>query len=321
MDLAYNVRIMSTALAIVPRQDLAQPWQRPDLIESFLSGRNPRTLQAYSDDLQDFARFIGAQDIDEASQQLLAQGHGGANSMALSYRAHLIGRGLAPVSINRKLAALRSLVKLANTLGLVPWSLQVPNLPSQSYRDTTGPGRAGFKAMLEEATHARDRAILRLLHSLGLRRSEVVNLDLADIDLEAGTVWILGKGRSQKERLTLPPTTRAALEAWISIRGSAPGPLFFTFARGYKGQGRRLGSHGLYFIVRKLGRKAGLTVRPHGLRHAGITAGLDLTNGNVRAVQKFSRHRDLRILTIYDDNRLDLGGDVARLVDADIGLG
>ena len=55
-------------------------------------------------------------------------------------------------------------------------------------------------------------------------------------------------------------------------------------------------------------------MRPHGLRHASITAALDITGGDVRAVQRFSRHRNLTTLTVYDDNRLDLGGKVARLV-------
>ncbi|HEX9485609.1 MAG TPA: hypothetical protein VF976_00965 [Gemmatimonadales bacterium] len=51
-------------------------------------------------------------------------------------------------------------------------------------------------------------------------------------------------------------------------------------------------------------------VRPRGLRHAAITGALDLT-GDQRAVQRFSRHKDVRTLTIYDDNRQDLAGDVA----------
>ena len=54
---------------------------------------------------------------------------------------------------------------------------------------------------------------------------------------------------------------------------------------------------------------------PHGLRHAAITAALDLT-GDLQAVQRFSRHKDVRTLTVYDDNRQDLGGDVARRVAA-----
>jgi integrase/recombinase XerC len=68
-------------------------------------------------------------------------------------------------------------------------------------------------------------------------------------------------------------------------------------------------------MVRALGIGVGLSVRPHGLRHAAITAALDLT-GDLRAVQRFSRHKDVRTLTVYDDNRQDLGGDVARRVAA-----
>ena len=285
------------------------------MVEAFLAGRNPRTFHAYSADLADFCRFLGiAQDIDSAARMLLDRGHGEANGLALEYRAHLVRRGLQAATINRRLAALRSLVQLARTLGMVPWSLDVENLKAQSYRDTRGPGRIGFRLLLEGAGNERDRAILRLLHDLGLRRGEVVALDVADVDLDEGALWILGKGRTQKERLTLPEPTKVALAAWVGARGSEPGPLFINFDRARKG--RRLTGTGLYFMVRRLGQRAGFAVRPHGLRHGGITEALDLTNGNVRAVQRFSRHRDVRILTIYDDNRTDLGGDVARLVAA-----
>jgi integrase/recombinase XerC len=68
-------------------------------------------------------------------------------------------------------------------------------------------------------------------------------------------------------------------------------------------------------MVSKLGGAVGLVTRPHGLRHAAITAALDKTNGNTRMVQRFSRHKKLETLGLYDDNRQDLGGEVARLVD------
>jgi len=62
-----------------------------------------------------------------------------------------------------------------------------------------------------------------------------------------------------------------------------------------------------------------VTIRPPGggLRHAAIAAALDLT-GDLQAVQRVSRHKDVRTLTIYDDNRQDLGGDVARRVAAQV---
>jgi len=306
---------MATAIVPLDPVPLAPPsWPRRALVDSFLAGRNPRTFEAYQRDLADFCRFLRVEDIEAAARTLLERGHGEANALALEYRAHMIERGLQGASINRHLAALRSLVRLARTLGMVPWALDVKNLKAENYRDTRGPGRDGFRLMLEAAGNERDRAILRLLHDLALRRSEVVGMDLEDVNLEDGTIWILGKGRGAKERLTLPEQTSAALASWLTARGPEPGPLFVNFDRAKKG--RRLTGTGLYFMVRKLGERAGLAVRPHGLRHGGITEALDLTNGNVRAVQRFSRHRDLRILTIYDDNRLDLAGDVARLVAA-----
>jgi integrase/recombinase XerC len=202
---------------------LTFPQPRRDLVEAFLAGRNPCTLCAYQADLADFCRFLGVEDAEAAAHILLEGGHGKANSLALAHRADLVGRGLQAATVNRRLAALRSLVQLARTLGMVPWSLEVENMKAQSYRDTRGPGRTGFRRLLEAVSNERDRAILRLLHDLGLRRGEVVALDLEDVDLEAGTVWVLGKGRTQKEQLTLPEPTRAALAAWISVRGHKQG--------------------------------------------------------------------------------------------------
>jgi integrase/recombinase XerC len=290
------------------------------LVAAFLAGRNERTLRAYRNDLEDFRSYLKAGDVDEAARILLSRGHGEANALVLAYRADMVTRKLQAATVNRRLAAVRSLVKLARTLEMVPWSIEVENLKAQAYRDTRGPGRQGFRRLMEEAGSRtdrkalRDRAVLRLLHDLALRRAEVVSLDVEDVDLESGSVTILGKGRTQKERLSLPEPTKAALSSWIGARGTEPGPLFLNFDRA--GKGARLTGTGLYLVVRDLGRKAGLTVRPHGLRHAGITEALDLTNGNIRAVQRYSRHRDMRILNVYDDNRADLGGDVARLVAA-----
>ena len=79
-------------------------------------------------------------------------------------------------------------------------------------------------------------------------------------------------------------------------------------------EGRRLTGRGLYSMIRKLGESLGLKVWPHGLHHAAVTEALNLTNGNLRAVQRFSRHKDTRILMIYDDNRQDLAGEGARKV-------
>lgn len=289
------------------------------LVEAFLAGRKATTLQAYRQDLEDFRAFVGTATSADAAAVLLAHGHGAANGLGLAYRAALVDRGLSPATVNRRLAALRSLVALARTLGLVPWRLEVANVKSEAYRDTRGPGRVGVRALLDElderldAKAVRDRALVRLLYDLALRRGEVVALDVADVNLEAGTVAVVGKGRTERVRLTLPEPTVAALAAWLEVRGVESGPLFVNFDRA--GKGGRLTGRSVGRVVAELGAAVGLTVRPHGLRHAAITDALDRT-GDARRVQRFSRHAKLETLLRYDDNRQDLGGEVARLVAA-----
>jgi integrase/recombinase XerC len=310
--------------AVIPSAnglDPSSPAAR--LLAAFLSGRKADTIKAYRADLEDFQAFAQAASLSEAAQRLMASCPGDANAQALSYKAHLLERGLSAATVNRRLAALRSLVKLGRTLGLVTWTLEVEGMKSETYRDTKGPGRAGFRDMLDalakrqDAKGIRDRAILRCLFDLGLRRAEVIRLDMDDFNPEAATVAVLGKGRTEKVSLTLPPETHAAIVAWLAIRGGDPGPLFRSMDPAKKGDGR-LSGMGLYLAVRGAGEMVGIKTRPHGLRHAAITEALDVTRGNIRAVQKFSRHRDVRVLERYDDNRLDLAGEVARQVAASV---
>jgi integrase/recombinase XerC len=289
------------------------------LLAAFLSGRKATTLRAYRQDLAAFAAFLGAPYAEDAAKQLLARGPGPANSLALAFRSHMLDAGLSPATVNRRLAALRSLVKLARTVGMVHWHLDVEGVRDEPLRDSRGPGTDAMRELLARlsrrggAKAARDAALVRLLFDLGLRRAEAVALDLADLDPAVSAVMVLGKGRRIKERLTLPGPTRKAVAAWLDYRGRRPGPLFVRLDPGRPGQDlRRLSGAAVYEVVRRLGEEAGLRVRPHGLRHSAITEALELTGGDVRAVQRFSRHRDVRVVQRYDDCRRDLAGDVAR---------
>jgi integrase/recombinase XerC len=223
--------------------------------------------------------------------------------LALAWRTSLQERRLQAATINRRLAALRSLVQLTRTLGIVPWTLEVQNVRAESCRDTRGPGRRG----------------VRLLYDLGLRRSEVVALDVNDLDLDAGTLAVLGKGRTQKFKLTLPEPTRAALQGWLEARGTEPGPLFTNFDRARKGC--RLTGRSLYRIVRRLGERVGLKVRPHGLRHTAITEACKVAQANgmgLKEVLDVSRHSDVKVLMVYRDRERDVQGQLATLVAAGV---
>lgn len=294
------------------------------LVSAFLSGRNERTLAAYRQDLEDFRAWLGTGSIDDAAGALFRLPHGEANACGLAYKAALLSRGLSPATINRRLAAIRSLVKLARTLGMVAWALEVENVKTKPYRDTRGPGRAGFESMLAAAGEqppkkaSRDAAILRLLHDLGLRRGELVALNVKDVDIEAGTVAVVGKGRREKETLSMPKPTSDALARWLRKRGGEAGPLFLNMDRA--GKGARLTATSVYRVVRRLGERAGIETRPHGLRHTAITEACRKAQEagfGIEEVLDFSRHSrkgGLAVLMLYRDRDRNLQGRLATLV-------
>ena len=307
-------------LAVIERKEV-QRRGADELVSAWLAGRSPQTVDAYRRDLADFAAYVGVDSPARAAEALLGAGAGEANLVALRYRAALLDRGLSPATVNRRLAALRSLVKVARMVGLVSFALDISNVRSQAYRDTRGPGVEGYRSLLDalqgrsDAKGARDRAMLHLLFDLGLRRAEVVSLDLVHLDLSGGSVGVMGKGRRERISLTLPGPTREALAAWLTFRGEEAGPLFLSMDRAAKGSGRLTG-RALHQVVSAIGRTVGLHVWPHGLRHAAITTALDRTAGDVRSVARFSRHMDIRVLGRYDDNREDMAGRIACLVAA-----
>lgn len=300
-----------------------QPPAPPDLLATFLAGRNERTLRAYQSDLQTFRAFVNAPTVADAVNALLRGGQGAANGTVLRFRAHLTDANRAPASINRALSALRALLKLARMLGAVSWSLDVPNVPAEAYRDTRGPGVAGVKKLLAatekggDALALRDRAIVRVLYDLGLRRAEAASLDVADVDFARKTVAVIGKRRTAKTLLTLPPATINALRDWLAVRGTEPGALFWNFDHAQKGAERRLTPHSVYRIVRGRGQSAGIKVAPHGLRHTAITEACKAAHAAgipLEEVMDFSRHRDVKILMIYRDRETDRQGQIAALV-------
>lgn len=303
---------------------LAVPPDAARLVASWLSGRSTETIRAYRQDLESFAAFVGAEDVDAAARELLGRGQGGANALALDWRNGMADAGRSSATVNRRLAALRSLVTLGRTLGMVGWTLEVPNLRGAPMRDTRGPGTKGVAGMLEalrsrsDMKGVRDRAILRLLYDLALRRGEVVSLDVADVDLSSPipSVAIKGKGRTGKEPRTLAPQTAAALRAYLAARGMEPGPLFVNVDRA--GKGRRLTGRSVAYVIGRLGAEVGIKARPHGLRHAAITRALELLQGDVAKARRFSRHAKVETLMVYDDRRSDSAGETARALASEI---
>ncbi|MFC1482487.1 tyrosine-type recombinase/integrase [Myxococcota bacterium] len=296
----------------------------PHLVEDWLAGKSERTRQAYAGDLRRFASWAGVSDLDAAARKLLAAGPRGARHLVLGYRGYLEGRGLSPATINRALAALRSVVELARDGGVIDWSLNVKGLKARAYRDTRGPSRDQVSLILsaadrhwDSAKAARDGALLRLLYGLALRRSEAVELDVGHLDLTTSRVAVLGKGQHDRYLLTLPLPVLAALTRWLERHPDpSPGtPLFTALDRRTGSDVLRLSARSVARVLQAHCRAVGVCeFAPHALRHAAITHALDATGGDVRRVRAYSRHARLDTLTIYDDHRTNGAAEIAALV-------
>ena len=215
-------------------------------IENFtlsLKGRNlsAHTLRAYESDLEGFAAFMSLRNFLSVKDFTLK-----------NIRAYLAYENIKEISrptMLRKISALRSFAKFLANRGLIkvnPFSLfsaprREKKLPSFL---TEGEASNLMEAEISKRFHYRNKAILELLYSSGLRRSETVGLNIGDINFDEGYVRVLGKG--SKERLV--PVTDIALESisnYLDTRPQAKGeePLFLG------SKGGRLSGEGLAQIV------------------------------------------------------------------------
>jgi len=224
---------------------------------------------------------------------------------------------LAAASVNKHIAALRGVLRAAWRLGLLDAeayqrAADVPpvrgsRLPA-GRSVTPGELHALLRACADDHTPAgaRDAAIIALLYSCGLRRAEVVALDLADYDAEAGTLRVRGKGG--KERLAhVVNGTADALHDWLAVRGDRPGALFCQIRRGGHLTWRRLTTTGVYVILRDRAQQAGVKpLTPHDLRRTFVGDLLD-NGADLATVQQLAGHASPTTTARYDRR-----GDAAR---------
>ena len=173
------------------------------------------TIDAYARDLAAFARFLVARRVRKAS--------GVGTALVRAHLAALADRGLSPRSRARALAAIHGFLRFLTMRGVLradpAAELGVRRPPSRLPRALgAGPVAALLAQPAEQAPRGlRDRALLELLYATGLRVSELVALDLPDVDLRSRQLRALGKGR--KERI-VPFGEKAAeaLRSWLPDR-------------------------------------------------------------------------------------------------------
>lgn len=308
------------------------------VMQHFLLRHQGTTLVGYRSDLAIFAEHVGLVSVtadrppDEATiaatlgaAALLACGRGDANAKVGDWKASMQRRGLAARTINRRLAAVNSMLTLGRQIGVIDWALDVPGIKVNRISNRKGPDVDKIVRLLmrlevdgdDEAV--RDIAVIRLLR-LGLRRGEISSRDLNHVHLVRKKLTIRGKQRHEDEDVTLPNDAATSIENWLAVRGKDAGPLFVRMHTG-----ERMTGHDIWKMTRGRGRQCfgeeeekAEPIRPHGLRHNAATEALNLTGGNVSAVASFTRHVDIRIVQDYDDKRQDRGGEVAKLLDDDL---
>lgn len=211
-------------------------------------------------------------------------------------------KGLSPRSIARRLSAVRSFLGAQVDAGLLPSNpavhVQAPK-PARRLPSTLDADQVTRLVEIagEGPIAMRDRALLELLYSSGLRLSELVGLDLGDVDLDDRTVRVMGKG--SKARVV--PVGRHALEAvrqWLGARvqwADAAQTALFVSRRG-----GRIAARSVQARLKHWSRIQGspMSVHPHMLRHSFATHLLE-SSGDLRAVQELLGHSSISTTQVY----------------------
>ncbi|WP_195738756.1 tyrosine-type recombinase/integrase [Bacteroides cellulosilyticus] len=151
-------------------------------------------------------------------------------------------------------------------------------------------------------TNLRLKSILSLLIFQGLRQIEVIRLNVTDIDLKHKTAFITGKGRDDKERIYLHPTTVKVLKSYLSLYRFREGALFRSESN--NSYGSRLTTKSIREIIKQVFKTLEIDGSTHGFRHFFITKLIKSYKGELLTVSKYSRHRSIQMLEVYNDETI-----------------
>ncbi len=220
-----------------------------------------------------------------------------------------LAESYAPTNANKILAALRGVLRAAFALGQMSAETYTRAVSVKSVRgDRVVRGRAvaqdELRAMFgccntTTPAGARDAALLAVAYGAGLRRHEVVGLDLSGYDRRAGILIVRGKGNKERKAF-ITNGSRSALETWLAIRGDVQGALFFPVNKSNRIESRRMTDQAVYMILRRLAAKAKVErFRPHDLRRTFISDLLDL-GADLSTVQALAAHANVSTTARYD---------------------
>jgi integrase/recombinase XerD len=222
-----------------------------------------------------------------------------------------LSQAYKPATVNKVLAALRGVLRVAWQLGQMTAEDYHKTASVRSVRAETIPaGRELSQGEISALISAcerdpspagvRDAAIIALMYACGLRRAEVVSLDLADYDATSGRLIIRGKGGKERTAWLSNGAARA-MSDWLAVRGDAPGALFVAIRKNGRIFGlSRMTPKTIYKMLEKRARQAGVAhFSPHDLRRTFISDLLD-AGADVVTVARMAGHANVATTARYD---------------------
>jgi site-specific recombinase XerD len=256
-------------------------------------GRSARTVGEYRADIAAFASFMGSRASTlEAKQEDVRR-----------FVIELMGtRGYAATAVRRKLAALRSFfaylvlerVRTDNPASTVPAPKAERRLPKVLTEDEVAKVLRTSVAGRTDELRLRDRAMLELLYASGIRRAELVGLNLENVDLEHRVARVIGKGN--KERMVLlNEASVTAIQMYLGVRPRSADPALFLSRRA-----SRLSLRQAWVIFREAVALSGIakSASPHVMRHSFATHLLE-NGADLVTIKELLGHESLATTQIY----------------------
>jgi len=257
-------------------------------------GLSPRTRKAYRRDLDLALKVLQERDVTQPDQ--LTEHH------IRSIVAGLHRRGLGSESLQRLLSALRSsyrwMMKEGHARQNPASNVRAPKSTRKLPQTLDADAITQLLGFTADSTLAiRDKAMLELFYSSGLRLAELVSLDWSQLDFNAGMLTVTGKGNKTR-MVPIGTIALEALKAWRMTRSDFAGfeePAVFVSRNG-----NRLAPRSVQSRIRHWAQKQGLpqTVYPHLLRHSFASHMLE-SSGDLRAVQELLGHADISTTQVY----------------------
>lgn len=266
-------------------------------------GRMPKTAENYEFYLNRFVEFAGDIKVADINSELIRK-----YRLWLNRHENERGETLAIITQSYHLIALRGFFKYLSKRDIPTLSPDKIELPKTARKQVTFLHYDEVQRLIEgievsEEAGLRDRAIVELLFSSGLRVSELVNLNRDHINTKRREFMVRGKG--QKDRPVFISQSAADwVEQYLAMRQDSLAPLFISYSRNVEtnttGDYRRLSARSIQRAINKYARLAGITkhVSPHTMRHSFATD-LLMNGADIRSVQTMLGHADISTTQIY----------------------